>query len=192
MRLAIIFSLVLALCCIPTGALAQSPVGDLIEQSRKHYLAGELDKSVNKMRQALDLIWEQAPMWVGTATLVSTKSQGYGDYEPRKNNVYAHNEPIMLYVEPMGFRHRQTEEGKWQFGVEVDFIVKQPDGKVLGGQTGVLRLVKETRNKTKELSISLTYSITGAPPGKYIIETVLRDVITKQTTSLENAIVFRD
>ena len=191
MRLAVILSAVAILSLISAGPGAASSVGDLIDQARSHYLAGELDKSVLTMQQAADLIWQKAPLWVGEAVLVQKQAAGYGIFEPRRNNVYAHNEPILLYVEPMGFRHRQLENGKYQFGVSVDFLVKLPSGKVLGGQTDIESIVMESRKAQKELFLSLAYSITGAPPGKYVIETIIHDIITKQSTSIENTVVFR-
>lgn len=191
MRLPVIFGMVLSLCCISTGALAQSPVGDLIEQSRQHYLAGELDKSYATIKEAMDQIWEESPLWVGTAVLIEQRSPSYGIYKPRRNNVYAHNEPIMLYLEPKGFGHRKTDNDMWQYGVEVDFVLKQPNGTVMTGQTDLIRAVKESRKKNKELSLSLIYSITGAPPGKYIVETVVRDIVTQQSAAIQNTIVFR-
>lgn len=165
-------------------ALAADDIGQLLEQSRQALQAGRKDEAVLKMEQALEVVWQQADLWVAKAVLVSRRPTGYGVYQPRPNNVYLRNEPVLLYVEPMGYRHRKRPDGQYEFGLVADFLVKRPNGEILGGQTNFQRLTMTSHHPNREFFLNLTYTFQGLPVGKYIIETVLHDLVSQAKTTV--------
>ncbi len=189
-RLVMIMALTASLS-LAAMALASGPVAQLLQQSQAAYEEGKSDKSVILMLEAVEFLWQDAGIWIAQAELLAKPGAGFGIYEPRAGNVYAPGEPILLYVEPMGFKHKKLSDGRYTFGVSVDFMVKAPDGRILAGKKNLKRFTMTSRRPNREFFLNLTYTLTGAPPGDYVLETVLHDLVDGATVSVDNKIIIR-
>ncbi len=141
-----------------TGALAQS--------------LAELERA----EAALETVWAATPLQTRTAVLVAAPPQGFGIYEPHPTSTFAPVEPIVAYAEPVGFGYREAGPGLWQFGFDVDLLVKTADGQILGGQEGFEQLAMTSRTRNREFMLTLTLDLSGAAPGNYVVEYTLHDL----------------
>ena len=177
--------------CYSLSAYAAGPVTQLLEESQQAHQAGNKSLAVIKMQEALEMLWQDADIWVAKSVLIANKASGFGIYNKRADNVYKAGQPILVYVEPMGYNHRLRQDGKYEFGVISDFIVKRPSGEILGGKKNVARMVLVSSRPNQEMFLNLTYRLSGAPPGKYVIETVLHDVVSNKMVSIDNEIEIK-
>lgn len=81
----------------------------------------------------------------------------------------------------MGFGYSQPEPGRWQFGFDVDLLIKTADGRVPGGQENFERLVLTSRTRNREFMPTLTLDLEGAPPGDYVVDDTPKDIASDKT-----------
>jgi hypothetical protein len=153
----------------PTGAEI-APLPDFYLGAQEEFLAA----------------WDRMGLRVGTATLVQRPAEGYGVVAPRSAAGYRSGEPILIYVELLGYRHQPAGDG-WNFGVVVDWRVRSMTGEVLFEQANLLRQDMASAHRNTEFYVNLTYNL-DAPPGTYLLETVFRDLYADQETTFEQVV----
>ncbi|MFC2968821.1 hypothetical protein [Acidimangrovimonas pyrenivorans] len=177
---------------LSTGPSLAGKVSELGNQVEKSIASGQGIKAVREARKILDIAWAATPLTITNATLVATEAKGYGAYTPRKDNVYKPGETIRLYAEVIGFGYGKAPDGQWAIGLNCDLVVMKPDGTVLGRAPGALKVRVEDRHRPKEFQLNLTYHLSGAPPGKYLLETTVHDTHSDKMTSFETAVELRE
>ena len=146
------------LLSLPSGSFAQS-----IEE-------------LGKREAALMEAWEKMPLTVRRAVFENQRAEGFGMYQERSSNVFKPGEKLVAYVEPVGYGWKEAGPGSFEFGFNVDFLIKSPDGKVLTGQENFANLALKSRARAREFMLNLTMNVSGAPPGDYVLEYKLRDI----------------
>jgi hypothetical protein len=125
--------------------------------------------------------WAATPIVTRTALLVADPPAGFGLYEPQPTTAYRPGEPIIAYAEPLGYGYSQAAPGLWQFGFDIDLLIKTADGQVLGGQENFERLALTSRAQNREFMLTLTLDLEGAPPGDYVVDYTLDDIVSDKT-----------
>jgi hypothetical protein len=169
------------------------PPNMTLDDARKQYLS----------------IWNQTEFNATFSTFIEPFSAaGYGVYEER-NNVFAPGETIVLYVEPVGFDHRQVldEEGNnttlylinmtadYEIvsinGTELQLLENVPVGSIISHRpntelflTLTLDLEIITRNATQEVQ--------SFPTGNYIITYSVTDEVSGESFQLEKEITVAE
>lgn len=135
-------------------------------------------------RQAVITHWEAMPMLARRVMFVETRPTVYGAATARPTNVFAAGEPIITYIEPVGYGWKPDGD-MLDFGFNVDFILKETDGKILGGKTDFLKVGFASREKVTEFMLDVKLNLTGVSPGDYVLEYKLRDIASAKelTTS---------
>lgn len=159
MRIPVAAAAFALLVLIPPAASA-----DALEEARAAFLAA----------------WEAAPLSVGKALLVTGPAAGYGLYEERGANAFAPDEPIHIYLEPVGYGWL-PEGGQNRFGTEVGLTVRGQEGQVLFAQDGFLNLTTLSAAKPTEFFGNVTLNLTGLEPGAYVLELELGDIASDET-----------
>lgn len=136
---------------------------------------------LEKAEAAVAVAWAATPIVTRTAVLVAAPPTGFGLYEPHPTTAYRPGEPIIAYAEPVGYGYSQPAPGLWQFGFDVDLLVKTADGQVLGGQENFERLALTSRAQNREFMLTLTLDFEGAPPGDYVVDYTLNDIASDKT-----------
>ncbi len=136
---------------------------------------------IERAEAALDIVWALTPIQTRTAVLVAAPPAGFGLYEPHPTATFAPGEPIVAYAEPVGFGYSQPAPGLWQFGFDVDLLIKTADGQILGGQEGFERLALTSRTRNREFMLTLTLDLDGAPPGDYVVQYTLNDIASDKS-----------
>lgn len=140
---------------------------------------GEIDKRDGAVIEA----WTAAPLSVRRAVFVSEPPKGFGEYVERPDSVFKKGEKLVTYAEPVGYGWKELGGGLYEFGLKVDFVIKTPEGKVLGGQEDFADLSQKSHARNREFMLTLTLSVTGAPAGDYVLVYKLRDVTSSKTTT---------
>jgi hypothetical protein len=142
-------------------------------------------------------IWNQTEFSSAFSTFIEPFSAaGYGVYEER-SNVFAPGETIVLYVEPVGFDHRQVldEEGNtttilYLINMTADYEIDSVNGTELQLLEGipVVNITSYRPNTELFLTLTLTQDYPSIPTGNYIITYSVTDEVSGESFQLEKEI----
>lgn len=159
----VILSLVLG-CSTLSVAESSADRGELFDLAKQALQKGNSVDALVELNKVLLSVWEACPLTARKSLLVSKKTAGFGMYEPRPNNIYKPGEPVLLYVQPIGYTHKKT--GKfYEFGLTADFSLLSAGGDVLGGIRGFGNWVMMGHERNTEFFMNLTCTLTGVKPG---------------------------
>lgn len=133
-------------------------------------------------RAAYLAAWEAAPLAVSKALFVRGPASGFGQYEDRGSNVFAPDEPIRIYLEPVGYGWL-SEAGQNRFGTEIGLRILTPEGQELFAQDGFMNLATQSTEKPTEFFGNVTLTLTGLEPGSYVLQLDLGDLASDETTT---------
>jgi hypothetical protein len=163
---------------------AASPPNMTLDDAREQYLS----------------IWNQTEFNATFSTFIEPFSAaGYGVYEER-NNVFAPGETIVLYVEPVGFDHRQVldEEGNnttlYLINMTADYEIVSANGTELQllEDVPVGSITSHRPNTELFLTLTLTQDVQSFPTGNYIITYSVTDEVSGESFQLEKEIIVAE
>ena len=155
----------LLIACIPLMSLMAPPA-----------IAADIESLERQLAQARDA----APMEVKPFMTVSREAKYFGDYEPRKDNVFRKGEKLLFYGEPKNLTYPKNDKGQLEPAFEVDLEVKAPDGKTLT-QPKLMSFRLPTRSRAQDLYLNLSLNLGSAPAGNYNIKFTVRDMNSKKS-----------
>ncbi|MCL4676221.1 MAG: hypothetical protein KJZ59_09405 [Pararhodobacter sp.] len=161
----------LALACLLSAPLA----APLAAQDLAAYEAAD---------QAALLAWQDMPLILRNASFVTGEAVGYGLHTPRADSVFAPDEPLLVYAEPLGYGWRGNDDGTHTFGLSIDFKLRDPAGTLIGEREGFQRAVITSRHRNREFFITLTLNLTSAPAGDYVLEYLVHDLVSEKTATM--------
>ncbi|WP_127520295.1 hypothetical protein [Mesorhizobium sp. Z1-4] len=138
--------------------------------------SGQTLDDIVTAEEAVIAAWQQTPLTFRTSLFADSKPQGFGIYVERAHNEYAPGEPIIVYAEPVGYGWHESPDGTYTFGFNVDFLLKDDEGRIVAGQENFQQLELNSRFRNREFMLVLTLTVDGAPAGSYTIEYRVRDV----------------
>jgi len=156
------------------GLAAAGPVQDKAGEAEAALSGGKGVEAIVLMRDALNEVWKEAPLAIPTATYVTAPADGYGIYTVREDNAFAAGEPLLIYLEPVGFDW-VPQGGLYTSLLTVDFDLTSPDGNVLAGQKGFGRFEFKSHEQNTEYMANLTLNVSGAPAGDYVLVLTVND-----------------
>jgi hypothetical protein len=174
-------SAVLAQTTDETSEQAPSPAA--AKQEDLEQAIADIDAARAKVTEALSA----APLGFRRILFVSKVPEGFAAYEPRANNIFAPDEPLIVYTEPIGVAW--TKEGdELATKLVVDFEIRLPDGKVLAGQRGFGEFALSAREPPLDFMTHIKLDVAGAPAGAYILGLTMHD--TKSGKSITKDLPF--
>jgi hypothetical protein len=181
--------LCLALCAwlaAPAAALAAPDDFDQgVNQAREGLKAQDPAKALSGLRQAVAAAWARLPFSVLEVHLVAAPPTAYGQYIERVDNVYRPSEPLILYLEPVGFKVRYDSKAEvYSHNLSADFNLVDAWGRVVAGRRDFGRFAEQSRHFPDRYHLVFTYSLNGLSPGEYRVETTIRDVTGQQTATV--------
>lgn len=147
-------------------------------------------QSLDEARQAYLEAFAAAPLAVRTAVFVTGPAEGFGLQEERASNEFAPDEPIYIYIEPVGYGFRE-EGGVNTFGLSVGLRILTSTGQELFSQDGFLDLTARSRTTPTEFFGNVTLNLSGLTAGEYVLELLLDDVASDETASVAMPIVVK-
>lgn len=133
----------------------------------------------------------RAGLSIARVTFTIEPATGYGVYEPRPDNRFAPDEPMHAYVELNGASVTERPGGVNEMLFQVDFAVLDAEGQRL---TDVIRMGDvqlRSRARGVDVFLELTYNLTSAPAGDYVLWTEITDAPGDQQVSFELPVSIR-
>ena len=149
-----------------------------------------LAQDVDALEAQLDKAREAAPMTIRNFMLVSRPAKYYGDFEARKGNAYSRGEELHFYAEPRNLVMKKNAAGLFEPALDVDIEVAPEKGEP-HKQPKFMSVKIPARSRIQDLYLNMTVSLGQAPPGKYNIKFVVRDVNSKKSASVAQAVTFK-
>lgn len=147
-------------------------------------------------------VWNQTAFNATFSTFVEPFSAaGYGVYEER-SNIFAPGETIVLYVEPVGFAHKQVidERGSnnnntllYLMNMTSDYKIAAANGtelelQLIEDEQGLRNITSHRPNTEMYLTLTLTPEVQPLPVGNYVITYSVTDEISGENFELEKDI----
>ncbi len=162
-----------------------------VHQARQALLRHDPAATLGALRRAVAAAWRRLPFTAVEVHLVAAPPTGFGEYIPRVDNVYRPGEPLILYLEPVGYTVRYDPERQlYRYSLAADFNLVDAWGRVVSGRRDFGRFQAQCRHFPDRLPLTFTYSLAGLPPGEYRVETVLRDLLGKKTHTVLTPILI--
>jgi hypothetical protein len=191
----------LALCLILTLTLAATTAAgpkpgltdfdQAVNQARQALLRRDPAATLGALRRAVAAAWRKLPFTAIEVHLVAAPPTGFGEYIPRVDNVYRPGEPLILYLEPVGYTVRyDPEQQVYRYSLAADFNLVDAWGRVVSGRRNFGRFQGQSRHFPDRLPLTFTYSLAGLPPGEYRVETVLRDLLGHKSHTVVTPILI--
>jgi len=165
--------LAIALFGIVGPALA-GPIADAGKKAETLLEQGDSVGAAQALDAAMEEIWRRSPLVFRKALFVNDSS-GFGIYEERGSNVFRVGEPLVVYVEPLGFGYGARGEGGLEIALTADFVLTDANGSELFAKADFLKIALPVRYRNREFQMKLTVNLTGLPEGEYIARFHVRD-----------------
>ena len=146
-------------------------------------------------------VWNQTEFNATFSTFVEPFSAaGYGVYEGR-SNVFAPGETIVLYVEPVGFAHRQIIDEEGGNNNTLYFMNMTADYEIAAANGTQLQLIEDVQagsitshrpNTEMPLTLTITPEVQPLPIGAYIITYTVTDEVSGESFELEKEITVAE
>jgi hypothetical protein len=185
-----VFKIAFLSACLagPLPAVA-GPIVDKAAEIESLLDAGDSAGAATAVADLYAQVWEASPaLGIRQAVLVTEAAAGLGVYNPRPSNTFKAGEPILIYAEPTGYGYGTPAEGLYSMGFGVDLKVISETGEVLGEIPDLTQLELNSRNQNREFQANITYTLTGIAPGRYVLQTTLKDKFSAKTGMFEIAI----
>jgi hypothetical protein len=183
----------LAFCALGLWLLALSaapaaPPGEG-NQQRPAAVTGQAatDKAIETIDAARALTAEalsSAPLGFRRILFVREVPEGFASYEPRADNIFTPDQPLIVYTEPIGVAW--TKDGdEFSTKLSVDFEIRSPDGKVLAGQRGFGEFALSAREPPLDFMTHIKLDVTGAGAGAYVLGLTMHDTKSGKSTTAD-------
>lgn len=184
--------LLVALTCagLATGVQA-GPIVDAATKAETALGAGDSLAALEALDQAMETLWAKSPLVFRKALLVDS-AEGYGVYVARDNAVYKPDEPIHVYVEPIGYAYGKNKIGNPEINLALDFQLRDDTGKIGFEQADFSNWVFPVRYHNRELILTMNLNLTGLPVGAYVGVFTIRDRHSDKTGRFEIPFEVRD
>jgi hypothetical protein len=153
------------------------------------------DSQFIKAREQYLRSWEQSNFSSEFATFVIPNSvNGYGIYDEHRSNIFKPGEPIVLYVEPIGFTHKKLtdENGNALYNVKLIpsvIISSKNDNKSASIDFPPFAFTSHRKNTEAELTITVTQN-TPIPEGEYKILYTIKDAQSNKSFDIIKKVVI--
>ncbi|MBA4359057.1 MAG: hypothetical protein C0405_15180, partial [Desulfovibrio sp.] len=132
-----IWAALLGLALLPAPAWA-NPADDYdkgVAKAREGMKARDPQATLLGLRQALAAAWAKLPFTVLEVHLTAAMPSGFGQYITRVDNIYRPNEPLILYMEPVGYKVAfDPANSTYAYKLATDFNLIDSWGRVVSGR----------------------------------------------------------
>ena len=150
--------------------------------------AGAAD--IEALERQLEQARNEAPMVVKPFLAVTKPAAYFGDYEPRANTVYSRSEKLYFYGEPKNLLYPKNAKGQLEPAFDVDMEIRGPGGETMK-QPKLMSFRLPTRSRAQDIFLNLSLSLDSAPPGKYNVKFVVRDLNSKKSAAVDTDVTLK-
>ena len=139
-------------------------------------------RALEAAEAAYQAAWDAVPIGFRKGLFVEGPATAFGSYVPREDDVFAPNEEVHIYVEPVGFAY----EARGRLNavrLTFDLALYDRSGKELFRQERFSNFTYQGRAKVHELYLNMNIELSGIPPAQYEIAVIARDLVSGEETS---------
>jgi hypothetical protein len=141
-------------------------------------------EAINAARAATAEALSNAPLGFRRILFVSEVPDGFAAYQPRANNIFTADEPLIVYTEPIGVVWTKNGD-ELSTKLVVDFEIRLADGKVIAGQRGFGEFALSAHEPPLDFMTHIKLDVTGAPAGAYILGLTMHDTNSGKSTTTD-------
>ena len=142
------------------------------------------------VRTALIAGFEELPLSVLNATLVTGTPKGFGQYERRAANTFKPDEPVLVYAELYGYGVTSAATGGYVRDLSADLALLDASGAVRANQIGFWTSSETFETRPLEMNLSFSATLSAFPPGDYKLRFTVNDKALGKQTSFDLPIVL--
>lgn len=143
------------------------------------------------VRTALIAVFEELPLSVRNATLVTAPPKGLGQYEPRADREFTPDQPVTVYAELYGYGVTTSADGAYVRDLSADLALVDATGAVRANQIGFWQSSETFTIRPLEMQLSFSATLSSFPPGEYTLRFTLHDKALGKETSFDVPIVLK-
>lgn len=137
------------------------------------------------VRQALVTVFEELPLSIRNATLVTGTPKGLGQYERRGDRVFTPDEPVVVYAELYGYGVTSKASGGYVRDLSADLALVDGTGAVRANQIGFWGSSEAFDIRPLEMHLSFSATLSAFPPGDYLLRFTVHDKASGKQTSFD-------
>jgi hypothetical protein len=137
------------------------------------------------VRQALVAVWDELPLSVRNATLVTGTPKGFGQYETRAEAVFALDEPVTVYAELYGYGVEAPASGGYTRRLSADLSLLDAEGAMRANQLDFWNSEETFAVRPLEMHLSFSATLSAFEAGDYTLRFVIRDLTSGENTSFD-------
>jgi hypothetical protein len=131
--------------------------------------------SYDAVREALVAVWDELPLSVRNATLVTGTPKGFGQYERRASKSFKPDEPVTVYAELYGYGVADKASGGYIRDLSADLALVDGTGAVRANQIGFWSSSETFEHRPLEMNLSFSATLSAFPPGDYLLRFTVHD-----------------
>jgi hypothetical protein len=147
-------------------------------------------QDIDALERQLEKARDAAPMVIKPFMAVSRPARHFGDYEARPNAEFKRGEQLLFYGEPKNLVMPRKATGVIEPAFEVDLEVKPEKGDVLK-QPNFMSMRLPSKSRIQDIYLNISLSLGEAPPGRYNIKFIVRDLNSKKSASASQDVVIK-
>lgn len=158
------------------------PVAD--NAARAESLLGEDDAkdALAAFDQATEAFWAAVPLTFRTAILAD-EVKSYGEYTPRAAAPFKAGDAALVYLEPVGFGWA-AEGDRFKVQLETDVEIRSAGGLIMGKAEKFGGIERVSREKIREMNLSVRLPLPALKPGDYVLMLTVRDLVSGKSGSV--------
>lgn len=149
-----------------SAALLTAPLPAFADASLSTYEA---------VRTALIAVWDEMPLTIRNATLVTTTPKGFAQYQPRYDRAFKPDEPVIVYAELYGYGVSLKASGGYVRELSADLALLDASGAVRANQIGFWSSDEDFETRPLEMHLSFSATLSAFPPGEYTLRFAVHD-----------------
>ena len=181
----LLFFLILFLLINVCSSVFATPYETNIQKASEYLKQEQFNEAIKELEIALTLVRQKANLEFNKVQFVKNESQAYGNFQPRKNNVFSSGETFFIYGEPKNFTIKEIEQGLYEIYLKEDFYILDRENNVLFGQMDFGEFRMQSRSPNSEIIFTNTITQEPAfPLGEYRFRLVLKDVYSQRVVEI--------
>jgi hypothetical protein len=147
-------------------------------------------QDIESLERSLERARNDAPLALKPFMLVSRPAKFFGDYEQRADATFLHGDPIVFYMEVRNLVNVKNAQGLYEPAFEVDLEIVPPAGESKK-TPGVAKFRLPGKSRVQDIYVNLLISLDQAPPARYTVRFIVRDLNSKKSAAVEQVLAIR-
>lgn len=161
------------------------------EKAEEYLINGDPIAAYQEVERTLSRLWTNLPLTFQNIKFV-TEITGYGIYTERAEAVFKPDEPLLIYLEALGYGYGSDASGNKSIAFDIDFALTNEDGsKILFQKENFLKLGIPVRHENREFYMRLKVSLSGIPEGNFKGRFFVKDKNSDKSQQFEMAFQVR-